>query len=263
MHRCGLRLRKVAPVSGEDCFPIYDLVTDTSLTRLGADTVTILVGPEGSEEKFLILGDLAKQHSQTIETKVKALTGTEDATLHMSEYSASNFKIFVSFIYTGKLYTMKDSKENLLLGELWILGQALKSTTLRDAVTDAMIEWRTTAYLIYSDAYIDLAEYLQTKQQTRTGMGKLLVDTAITSHQHRIYTDARSTKPECLHFFGEVIMGLDRARRGVESENKILSRARTGIDCVYHEHGTSGICYKNMFPVTKDALRKTQEAMPR
>ena len=128
----------------------------------------------------MILGDLVKQHSQTIATKLKTLADTEDARLHMSECSAFHFKLFVSFIYTGKTYATGTKNEWTLLCELWILGQALKSTTLKDAVTDAMIEKRAMTQSLSRNSYVLLVEHLQTKEQTEEGVGKLLVDTVVT-----------------------------------------------------------------------------------
>lgn len=194
---------------------------------------------------------------------LEALVNTQDARLRMPEDSAFHFKIFVSFIYTGKIHTTNNPKEWRLLCELWILGQALKSTTLKDAVTDAMIERRAMTLEFSSHSHITLVEHLQTKEQTRTGVGKLLVDTAVLCHRHSIYTDARSNNPACLEFFGEVITGLDRIRRGTESEKEVSLRARTGADCMYHEHGNSHVCYKKMFPPTQGILRLPQDAMPR
>jgi hypothetical protein len=266
MPWCGVRLREDAQVSCQRCFLSFVLLGQQliSSTRLGTETVTILVGSKGKGEKeFLILGDLAKQHSQTIATGLEALVGTEDTRLYMPEYSASHFKIFVSFIYTGKIYTMDNSNEWHLLGKLWVLGKTLKSTTFKDAVADAMIERRAMINQFWGQGYTDLMEHLQTKEETRTGIGKLLVDTAVTCHRHKIYTDARSTQPGCLNFFGEVIMGLDKIRRGVESEKGVSLRASTGADCVYHEHGNNDVCYKKMFPAAEDSLRQLQNAMPR
>jgi hypothetical protein len=191
------------------------------------------------------------------------LVRTKGARLRMPEHSAFHFKIFVSFIYTGKIHTASNPNEWRLLYELWILGQALKSTTLKDAVTDAMIERRAMVPEFCSYSYIALVEHLQTKEQTRTGVGKLLVDTAVSCHGHSIYTDARSNNPGCLQFFGEVIAGLDRIRRGTKSEKEVSLRARTGADCMYHEHGDSHVCYKKMFPPRQGILRLSQDAMPR
>jgi hypothetical protein len=181
----------------------------------------------------------------------------------MPECSAYHFKFFVSFIYTGKIHTVSNSSEWHLLCELWILAQALKSTTLKDAVTDAMIERRAMTKDFHMEAYVLLAEHLQTKQQTRTGVGKLVVDTAASCHNHAIYSELRSTNPKCLHFYGEVARVLGRNCCSTESREEVSLRSRTGADCVYHEHSTSEVCYKKMFPATKDSLRQSQDAMPR
>jgi hypothetical protein len=211
----------------------------------------------------MIFSDLAKEHSQTVATKLEALSGTEDTRLHMPEYSASHFMFFVSFIYTGKVYTIANGyNEWHLLGKLWILGIALKSTTFKDAVADAIIERRATANQFWGTAYTELMEHLQTREQTRTGVGKLLVDIAVSCLNHEIYTDALSIEPECLNFYGEVIKGLDRVRRGTESGAEVTGRAKTGADCLYHEHGCSEVCYKKMFPVPHDSVRRSPDAMP-
>ena len=155
-----------------------------------------------------------------------------------------------------------ESSEWRLLSELWVLGQALESTTFRDAVVDAMVERRTALNEFHDKAYVMMAEHLQTPQQTRAGVGKLLADTAVSARKHDIYTDELSSVPGCLHFCRESIKGLDRIRRREESEQEVLLRATRGLDCVYHEHGTSEICHRKMFPATRCSMRHSQGAMP-
>ena len=227
--------------------------------------ITIVVGPDGSEEEFLIYADLAKRHSKVIETNIQLAAGPEKSRLRATEHSAEHFKIFVSFIYTGRIHTITNSTKSSewrLLSELWVLGQALESSTFKDAVVDAMIERRTMFNKFHDKAYIMMADHLQTQQQTRAGVGKLLVDTAVSARQHEVYTDTLSIVPRCLHFYGEVIKVLDRIRRRVESEQEVLLRATKGLDCVYHEHGVSEICHRKMFPVTRGSVRHSQSAMP-
>ena len=227
--------------------------------------VTIVVGPEGNEEEFLIYADLAKRHSKVIDTNIQLETGPEKSKLRTSEHSAAHFKGFVLFIYTGRLYTVTKStmpSEWRLLSDLWILGQALESTTFKDAVVDAMLERRAMFNEFHGEAYIVMADHLQTQEQTRRGVGKLLVDTAVSLRQHEVYTDRLSSLPGCLNFYGEVIKGLDRIRRNVETESDVLTRAKKGPNCVYHEHGSSEICYRKMFASPQGTLRQPQNAMP-
>jgi hypothetical protein len=227
--------------------------------------ITIVVGPEGSEAEFSIYADLAKRHSKVIKTNIQLATGPEKSRLRATEHSPEHFRIFVSFIYTGRIHTVITStewSEWRLLSELWVLGQALDSTTFKDAVVDAMVERRATFNEFHSKAYVIMADHLQTSQQTRTGVGKLLVDTAVSARQHEIYTDELSSSPGCLHFYGEVIKGLDRIRRRVESEQEVLLRATKGLDCVYHEHGASETCHRRIFPVKRGSVRHSQASMP-
>lgn len=140
--------------------------------------------------------------------------------------------------------------------------QRVVGITFKDAVVDAMVERRTMFNEFHDKAYIMMADHLQTQQQTRTGIGKLLVDTAVLARQHEVYTDKLSVVPRCLHVYGEVIKGLDRIRRRVESEQEVLLRATKGLDCVYHEHGVGEICHRKTFPVTRGSVRHSQGAMP-
>jgi allantoicase len=227
--------------------------------------ITIVVGPEGSEAEFLIYTDMAKRHSKVLEANIQLATGPEKSRLRATEHSAEHFKFFVSFIYTGRIHTVTKSTERSewrLLSELWVLGDALESTTFKDAVVDAMLERRAMFNEFHDQAYVIMADHLQTPQQTRMGVGKLLVDTAVSARKHDIYTDKLSSMPGCLHFYGEVIKGLDRIRRRVESEQEVLLRATKGLDCVYHEHGTNEICYRKMFPVTRSSVRHSHNSMP-
>jgi hypothetical protein len=107
------------------------------------------VGSEGCQEEFLIYADLAKQHSEAIAAQIDAITGINDTKLHMPELDVSHFKIFVAFIYTGKIHTLNSASEWSLLGELWVLGKILKSTSFKDAVADAMVERRSATKEIY------------------------------------------------------------------------------------------------------------------
>lgn len=224
--------------------------------------ITIVVGPDGSEAEFLVYADLAKRHSKVIETNIQLAAGPEKSRLRATEYSPEHFKIFVSFIYTGRIHTLNSPREWRLLSELWVLGHALDSITFKDAVVDAMVERRTALNEFHGEAYVIMADHLQTPQQTRTGVGKLLFDTAVTARHHEIYTDRLSSVPGCLHFYGEVIKGLDQIRRGEESEEEVLLRAKTGLDCVYHEHGAGEVCHRKMFPATRGSVRHSQAAMP-
>lgn len=235
------------------------------VNRLGTDMITIVVGPESNEGEFLVYADLAKRHSKVIETNIQLATGSEKSRLRATEHSAEHFRTFVSFIYTGRIHSMTKSTKSSewrLLSELWVMGGALESTTFKDAVVDGMVERRTLCNEFHGEAYVVMADHLQTTQQTRTGVGKLLVDTAVSARQHEVYTNKLFVMPGCLHFYGEVIKGLDRIRRHVESEQEVSLRAKKGLDCVYHEHNTSETCHRKMFPATRGSVRHSQGAMP-
>lgn len=231
--------------------------------------ITLVVGPEGEEEAFQVHVDLAKQHSEIFAANLENDPGAVKAELRMAEHSAQRFKLFVAFLYTGQIYSGLEGDSNArhefnLLAELWCLGHALKSTTFRDAVVDAMIQKRVASKSYSSEAYKVLAEHLQTQADWKVGVGKLLVDTALSAKNknHEIYYKL-SPKPECIAFYGEIICGLDRIRRGTETDTKILAHCQEQKTCLYHVHGARKCCYRKMFPATSEGVRCAQDAIPR
>lgn len=228
--------------------------------------ITLVVGPEGEEEAFQVHVDLAKQHSEIFAANLENDPGAGKAELRMAEHSAQRFKLFVAFLYTGQVYSGLQSDSNAgsesrLLAELWCLGHALKSTTFKDAAVDAMIQRRAASKKSSNVAYKVVAEHLQTQADWKIGVGKLLVDTALSAKNHEIYHKL-SPKPECIAFYGEIICGLDRIRRGTDTETEILSRCQEQKTCLYHVHGTRKCCYRKMFPATSEGVRCAQDAIP-
>lgn len=216
---------------------------------------------------FLIHTDLVKRHSQTFVTDLELSSGAEKPELRITEHLAHHFKLFVAFLYTGRVYTItegltKTYHEWSALAELWSTGHALGSATFKDAVVDAMLQKRATKSKFSSHTYKLLADHLQTQAQMQTGVGKLLVDIAVSERKHEVYTKL-SPKLECINFYGEVIRVFDQIRRGTESEQAILLRSKEGRDCLYHEHGTNGVCHEKMFPATLEGVRCAQDAMPK
>jgi hypothetical protein len=225
---------------------------------------TAVVGPMGSEDEFLIHTDLAKRHSEYMMAHLKS---DLKPMLRITEHSAYHFKLFTAFLYTGLIHTIPESGSKLhvewrLLSELWSMGHDLGSVTFKDAVVDAMIQKRATTNSYNAAIYKFLAKQLQTREQIQTGVGKLQVDIAVSEHNHEVYTKLHP-RLECLEFYGEVIRGLDRIRRGVESEKEILLRSKEGKNCLYHEHRPDGVCYKKMVPANSGSVRYAQNTMPR
>lgn len=226
--------------------------------------VTIVVGPEGSEEEFLVYADLAKQHSKVIETSLQLASGPEKSRLRMAEHSAFNFGMFVAFIYTGRIHTIRnnatDDAEGRILTELWVTGQALQSATFKDAVVEATMERYASLKKHSSRAFSTLAVHLSTQEQTQTGIGKLLVDMAVCRRGHEVYNE-RPLKPECLNLYGAIITGLDNIRCGTKSGQKMKSRTMEPKTCVYHEHGAADVCHRRIF-ATMGSVRCAQDSMP-
>ena len=88
----------------------------------------------------------------------------------------------------------------------------------------------------------------------------MIVDIAVANGGHDVYT-SRPLRPECLNLYGAVIKALDNVCRGLASKQDIKLRTIEGRDCVYTEHGISGVCYKKLFPVSEDSVRRARDAM--
>jgi hypothetical protein len=215
---------------------------------------------------FQIRTDLVKRHSEVFMTKLETDAVTGHPKLRINEHFAQHFKLSIAFLYTGQIYSIpEDESSHLewrLLADLWSMGHALGSITFKDAVVDGMIQRRVATKGYYSShIYKYLAKHLQTEKQVQTGVGKLLVDTALSQSNHEVYTSP-FPKPECVIFYGEIIRKLNKIHCGSESESQTCSRAMEGKNCVYHEHGSDGVCYNNMFPLTKRSVRFAQNATP-
>jgi hypothetical protein len=118
--------------------------------------VTVVVGPESGEEEFQIHTDLAKRHSEIMETQMDISPAGEKSRLRITEHSAYHIKLFAAFLYTGRVDSIQENnverpQEWRLLAELWLLGHALGSTTFKDAAVDAMVHKRATTNTQRSD----------------------------------------------------------------------------------------------------------------
>lgn len=224
----------------------------------------VLVGTDGNGEEVPINLDLAKQHSEFFDTELKACSDTAKSTICLPKHSAHHFRLFVAFVYTGQIYTIQQDTstrvEVNLFADLWILGHSLKSSSFKDAVTDAILHRR----LMTTRVPMDLHELLADHLQTQTGVGKLLVDIAVAEPVHKVYTKRPlSGNPKYMYFYGEFITALDKVACGMESKRAVMNRSKCEGLCTYHEHDQGSICYRSMFPAISGDPRRAQSSMPR
>lgn len=91
-----------------------------------------------------------------------------------------------------------------------------------------------------------------------TGIGKLLVDIAVLESKHGIF-NVRPLSHDSLLFYGDVMVALEKIRRGTVKEDDIKARFKQEGNCPYHEHGTSELCYKSTCSSTSDVRRLRKE----
>ena len=118
-----------------------------------------------TEEVFLVYANLVKQHSKGLDDKLQLITGPEQPKLHMPEHPAWAFRIFVTFVYTGRIHTVPVDPSHEIewsqLRALWELGQELESITFKDAVVDAMMERHASLMRYDTLAFQALGDHLQ------------------------------------------------------------------------------------------------------
>lgn len=114
---------------------------------------------------FLVYANLVKQHSKGLDDKLQLITGPEQPKLHMPEHPAWAFRIFVTFVYTGRIHTVpvdpSHESEWSQLRALWRLGQELESIIFKDAVVDAMMERHASLMRYDTLAFQALGDHLQ------------------------------------------------------------------------------------------------------
>lgn len=200
----------------------------TWLCRLGTGTLTVLVGPESQNTRFVLYTDLAKQHSDLFKSRMEPPSGKPRGTIHLSYLSAEEFKVFVAFMYTGQIFSMRDEAKLTLsslddewqrLAELWSLGQALRSTSFKDAVVDSIMHKINTGHSFPIDIHETMAKNLKEP----SGIRRLLVDLAATSWRTAEF-ERRCNKAELLHFQQDLLLVMHKIQQGILSPDSIRAR---------------------------------------
>lgn len=175
------------------------------------------------------------------------------------ETRPSVFRVFLKFLATGRIELDSEdlnapahdqSSAGMLeldlslmfLGHLWILGDQIGSTSLRDAVTDKL----TASVRIESRLPLQLYPLVYRCSERPSGVRQLLVDVAIHLWNEGTITHAPREGAE--DFFVELAAALmKRCKAGPQ----IAPYDRSEAGCHYHDHGDAEPCYKTAFASTK------------
>ncbi|KAM0720125.1 hypothetical protein Q7P37_004261 [Cladosporium fusiforme] len=187
--------------------------------KMGTETITVLVGPEGGAKKVILHADLVKLHSTYIDNaadQLKALAnteGVESRPVRLSSLPIDDFEVFCAFMYTGHIYTIHDDEQNVkeweLLAKLWVLGKSIQSTSFQDAVVDALMHRGLLSGKYQSKLQLFLAEHLHEPN----GMRNFLVDVAASHWNEQKFEDLPASA-ECVHFYKQLIVTLSAIANG-------------------------------------------------
>lgn len=232
------------------------VILTTPIRRLGGNIITILVGPEPTATQFFIHADLVSKHSDFFAACLKpGWKESAESTVRLPGLpatSAAVFEDFLSFLYTGKVYSIVQDEgtraggeeEFFRLGDAWVLGEMLLSSSFKDAAVDAII------HKIAADECFPSFECLPLYAQSPAGspVRRLMVDIAAHywSEASVSTLDADGDPVVLASFFQSVTVALLKRSLLPKPVRKVKHPLSQESPCFYHEHG-EGPCYKSMF----------------
>lgn len=228
------------------------------------ETITVVVGASGAQKDFVLPLDCVKQHSEALKTKLNSRSSGDTSAAHtwsLPDVTAENFEIFVLFMYTSRIYSVcadeNDPCEWDRLVRLWMLGYELESTSLKDAIVDAIVN-KATSTGKYPDY---LPELFGSSLQQISGMRRLLVDISV-AHWLDPTFHRSSSNPQCQRFFYDCFHAVDNVQRGA-GDSVYKAKQRLHFEeihgtCWYHEHNRNAACYKVMCPTEPGHVRCKQ-----
>lgn len=212
------------------------------------------VGDSDKFEKktFVLHQELIVRHSQFCASALsKDWRERKEGHIALETDDPEIFEVFRQFLYSGNIFSIKDGdlaestggskkqddQEWLRLGQCWILGDKLISTSFKDAVTDALIiKMRDSNYhptQLYRAIYRESAG--------PCGMRKLMADIAAYEWDQETLSKCDRSS-DLAEFFYDVML----AQKAKEDDEDSVAPVETGNTCDYHDHGDLP-CYKTMF----------------
>ena len=205
-----------------------------------------MVGAE--EEVFYVHKTMLERHSDFfVKALQKEWVEGSDKCVKLPEDDPALFKLFVAFVYTGKIYFQhqpesqpEDTCEEWhICARAWVLGDKYQATSFKDAIVDALLEKIEAE----DKVPIGMHRVIYANTATASPMRKILVDIAVYEwHDGRVEDLTRSEAWN--DFFTDLAVKLHSLRHAALG----TAPYKSGSGCLYHEHEAAGKpCYKKMF----------------
>ena len=218
----------------------------------------MIVGKGVLTKTFTIEKKILVKHSEFFASALNSNSDwdwkeSHDNSFTMEDETPKYFKVFVQFLYTGKLFVVTDvedseesnedgarrTSELKYLENCWVLGETVLSTSFKDAITDALI-----ARMKECGRFpITMHQAMYRNSGGSCGMRRLLVDVTVWKWPDYIMS-SRSQHVDYMQFFFDVAVAMNQLKHKGLKGARPFSKEDT---CLYHDHGDDTPCYKTMF----------------
>jgi hypothetical protein len=215
---------------------------------LASGTISIYVGP--AQDKFEIHETLLRAQSGFFDTALKKeWTEGQDRKVDLPETAVADFKIWMKWLYTGRVYVAV-TDETLLLDNtkaaedefynersLYALGDFLQDPDFKDAIIDAIID----SMVAYMKHPLMLADHIYLHSAVGSSHRLLPQDIFINCWAREDWGHGGANTKD---FLTDVLKVLaPNVLHGVKATNTATFFANRDT-CKYHEHGPDKPCYK-------------------
>ena len=216
------------------------------------------VGGGTTQETFAGHKNLLEKHSQFFASALNSnWKEGNDNHVTLEDDLAEAFDTFLKFLYSGKIFSIKDGdstrhpgetyshdKEWERLAYCWMLGEKLLSSSFKDAITDTIIcKMQDTKMQDTRSWPLDLHGTVYQGSAGDRGLRRLLVDVAVWEwSDSNIYDVVK--KNNAPQFVGDLAIALSKFRKAGLHGDAPFSKKDT---CLYHDHGDATPCYKTTF----------------
>lgn len=225
--------------------------------RIGTKVAAIRVTSGAAQKFFFVDTELLSRHSEYLAAALSPRWNHNMTTIKTiglpEETWPSTFRVFLRFLAAGSIEFgsgdmvapshdlsmtgMLDSdRRRMFLGHLWILGDQIGSTSLRDAATDELV------FSVRAPPRLPLPLYPLIYRCTErpSGVRRLLVDAAVSLWNEGTIMHAPREGAE--DFFVELAAALmKRCKTG-----QLSAPFDSDPGCHYHDHGDTEPCYKEI-----------------
>lgn len=239
--------------------------------RVGTTIAAISVASGATQKLFFVHTELISRNSDYLAAALSPRWNHSVETIEMiglpGETRPSVFRAFLRFLATGRIELdsedlkapahdqdsagmLKLDLSLMFLGHLWILGDQIGSTSLRDAVTDKLM----ASLRIEGRLPLQLYPLVYRCSERPSGVRQLLVDAAVHLWNEGTITHAPREGAE--DFFVELAAALmKRCKAGP----LIAPFDRSEVGCRYHDHGDAEPCYKTAFASPDSSTKQSTD----